>query len=267
MELELMKVPGVLFFSEFVGTALLISVGLSIVILDFSPDSHVVALLPSAGLRRLLTGFLFGTTGGIIALSPVGKISGAHINPVVTAAFWLRKKMSAGHALGYILAQFTGAIAGAVPLLLWGRTGEGVHYGATLPGAQYTYWEAALGEMATTFALIVLLFLFLGHKPIRKFTPLLFPFLYAAMVYLEAPLSGTSTNPARSLGPEVISWEFRTWWVYWVGPALGMLLGLGIYKYTWLKRLEIEVAKLYHFEHDPFQVFRGKKGANLWAKK
>jgi aquaporin Z len=261
MGIEFMKVPAVLLFSEFVGTALLISVGLSIVILDFSPDSPVVALVPSAGLRRFLTGFLFGTTGGLIALSPVGKISGAHINPVVTAAFWLRKKIGAVHALGCILAQLTGAIVGAVPLLLWRRTGEAAHFGATLPGARYTSWEAALGEAATTFVLILLLFLFLGHKPIRKFTPLLFPFLYAAMVYLEAPLSGTSTNPARSLGPEVISWEFRAWWIYWVGPALGLLLGLGIHKHTLLKRLEIEVAKLYHFEHDPFQVFRGKKGS------
>ena len=107
--------------------------------------------------------------------------------------------------------------------------------------------------------LIVLLFLFLGHKPLRKFTPLLFPFLYALMVYIEAPISGTSTNPARSLGPEVITWQFRAWWVYWVGPILGMLLGLSIHKYTWLKRLELEVAKLYHFEHDPYQVFGGQK--------
>jgi len=253
------KIIGVLFFSEFAGTALLICFGLSVVILDFSPEGPVVALVPDAGLRRLLTGFLFGATGGLIALSPVGKISGAHINPVVTVAFWLRRKISAGHALGYIVAQLAGAIAAAVSLLLWGKTGAAVHFGATIPGARYTFWEAALGEAATTFALIVLLFLFLGHRPIRKFTPLLFPFLYALMVYIEAPLSGTSTNPARSLGPEVISWQFHAWWVYWVGPALGMLLGLSIHKYTWLKHLELEVAKLYHFEHDPYRVFRRKK--------
>ena len=247
------------FLAEFAGTALLIGVGLSVVIAAFSPESPVVALVPDADLRRLLTGFLFGATGGLIALSPVGKISGAHINPVVTAAFWLKKKISAGHALGYIAAQLAGAIAGAVLLLLWGKTGSAVDFGATLPGARYTFWEAALGEAATTFALIVLLFLFLGHKRVRKFTPLLFPFLYALMVYLEAPISGTSTNPARSLGPEVIAWQFRAWWVYWVGPATWMLLGLSIHRFTWLKHLELEVAKLYHFEHDPYRVFRGKK--------
>jgi aquaporin Z len=250
------KVPKVLFVSEFVGTALLISVGLSIVIVDFSPNSPVVSLVPSAGLRRLLTGFLFGTTGGLIAISPVGKTSGAHINPVVTAAFWLRRKMGAGHALGYILAQVAGGIAGAFPLLLWGNAGKAVHFGATLPGHGCTSWEAALGETAATFALIVLLFLFVSHKPIRKFTPVLFPFLYAAMVYLEAPVSGTSTNPARSLGPEVISWEFRSWWIYWVGPMMGTLLGLSLHRFTWLKHLELEVAKLYHFDHDPFGVFK-----------
>jgi aquaporin Z len=258
----LMKVPGVLFFSEFAGTALLICVGLSVVIATFSPESPVVLLVPDAGLRRLLTGFLFGATGGLIALSPVGKISGAHINPVVTAAFWLKKKISAGHALGYIAAQLAGAIAGAVLLLLWGKTGAAVHFGATLPGARYTFWQAALGEAATTFALIALLLLFLGHKRIRKFTPLLFPFLYAVMVYLEAPLSGTSTNPARSLGPEVIEWQFHAWWVYWVGPTTGMLLGLSIHRFTWLKHLELEVAKLYHFEHDPYRVFGGTNSGN-----
>jgi aquaporin Z len=253
------KASWTLFLSEFIGTALLIGVGLSVVILDFSPDSPIASLIPSAGFRRLLTGFLFGAAGGLIAVSPVGKISGGHINPVVTFAFWLSKKIGTGHALSYILAQVAGGVAGAVPLLLWGKAGEAVHFGATLPGPDYTSWEAALGEAATTSALILLLFLFLGHKPLRRFTPLLFPFLYAVMVYIEAPLSGTSTNPARSLGPEVVSWEFHAWWIYWAGPMVGTLLGLGVHKLTWLKHLEVEVAKLYYFEHDPYRVFKQEK--------
>jgi aquaporin Z len=250
-----MKAPWVLFFSELVGTALLVVVGLSLVIVDFGTGSPLANLLPNPGVRRLITGFLFGTTGGLIALSPVGKVSGAHINPVVTLAFWLQRKMRAGHAVGYVLAQLGGAILGALPLLAWGRMGESIHFGATLPGPGYDAGTAVLGEIVATFALVVGLFFFLSHRRIRSFTPLLFPFLYALMVYLEAPISGTSTNPARSLGPALVSGDWRDWWVYWLGPLLGTFLGLAAHRFTW-RGLEAEVAKIYHFEHDPYGVFK-----------
>jgi aquaporin Z len=255
-----LPMPWTLFFSEFIGTALLLGVGLSVVIVDFGSSSPIVHLIPSPGLRRLVTGFLFGTTGALIALSPVGKESGAHINPVVTLAFWLMGKMRSPHATGYILAQLAGAIFGALPLLAWGRMGRSVHYGATLPGSGYGPGLAVLGEIVTTFALIIGLFFFIRHPRLRKFTPALFPFLYAVMVFLEAPVSGTSTNPARSLGPAVISGSWQDWWVYWLGPVIGMLLALAAYRFSWLRELEIEVAKLYHFEHDPHNVFRPKPG-------
>ena len=250
------RVPLKLFFSEMVGTALLIAVGVSLVIIDFGAGSPVIDLLPDPGVRRLITGFLFGTTGGVIALSLIGKTSGAHINPVVTFAFWLEGKMGDGHAAGYVLAQLTGAALGALPLLGWGHMGASAQFGATLPGSGYAASAALLGEVVTTFALIVSLFVFIGHPALRPFTPLLFPFLYAVMVFLEAPISGTSTNPARSLGPSLVSGAWRDWWVYWVGPFLGTLLAVAVHKRTWLCRLEIEVAKLYHFEHDPYGVFR-----------
>ncbi len=79
--------------AEFVGTALLVLVGLSLVILMFGAGSPVARAVPDEGLRRLITGFLFGTTGALIALSPVGRESGAHINPVVTLGFWLMGKL------------------------------------------------------------------------------------------------------------------------------------------------------------------------------
>ena len=68
-------------------------VGLSLVIVMFGAGSPVKRILPSEGWRRFITGFLFGTTGALIALSPVGKGSGAHINPVVTLAFRLMGKL------------------------------------------------------------------------------------------------------------------------------------------------------------------------------
>jgi len=258
---QLMKAPWLHFFSEFVGTALLIAVGLSVVILNFGAGSPVVALFPNPGIRLVITGFLFGATGGIIALSPIGKVSGAHINPVVSLAFCLLGKLRARHALGYVLAQLCGAGLGGLPLLAWGRMGASIAFGATVPGTGYSAVAATLGELATTSALIIGLIIFLGHPRLRVFTPCLFPFLYAVMVYLEAPISGTSTNPARSLGPALISGDWHDWWVYWVGPVLGSLVGLGIYRLTRLRlhKLEVEVAKLYHFGYDPHGLFRWER--------
>lgn len=250
------KTPWGLYLSELVGTALLLLIGLSFVILDFGKGSFVVKLIPDAGLRRLITGFFFGSTGAAIAYSRVGKVSGAHINPVVTLAFHIRGKLSARNSAGYILAQFAGAIVGCIPLLLWGATGRSVGFGATTPGAGFTPFEAMLGEVITTIGLIVGLFVFLGHRKIRQHTPLLFPFLYAVMVYLEAPVSGTSTNPARSIGPSVVSGIWAGWWIYFIGPLAGMFIALTILRFSWLKRFQEEVAKIHHFEHDLYGVFR-----------
>jgi aquaporin Z len=249
-------VPWLVYGAELLGTALLIAIGLTIVIADFGTGSPVVRWLPDPALRRLLTGFLFGATGALIALSPLGRESGAHLNPVVTLGFRLLGKLRSADAAGYVAAQLAGAIVGAAPLLLWGPLGRSVSFGATTPGSGYGEGWALAGEVATTFGLIAGLFLFVRHRRLRRFTPAMFPLLYAFMVLVEGPVSGTSTNPARSLGPAVISGVWGGWWIYWVGPLLGMLLGVLVFRMTWLRRAEIEVAKLYHFEHDRYGVFR-----------
>lgn len=247
-----------LYGAELIGTAVLVAVGLSIVILAFGQGSPVIRLLPDSGGRRLITGFLFGTTGALIALSPIGKESGAHLNPAVTLGFWLMGKLKARHVLAYVLAQLAGAALGALPLLAWGKMGRSVDFGATLPNPDAAYgmaW-ALLGETVTTFALIFGLLYFLQHRRLRSFTPALFPFLYAVMVFLEANVSGTSTNPARSFGPSLVSGDWQGWWVYWLGPLLGTLLGVAIFRRTGRHWSKIPVAKLHHFEHDRYGVFR-----------
>ncbi len=247
--------PWKLFGAELIGTALLVAIGLSVVIFDFGRGSPVLEWLPSAAWRRLVTGLLFGTTGAAIALSALGKESGAHINPVVTLAFWLTGRLKTRHALGYVVSQLAGAIIGALPLFAWGGIGRSVAYGATVPGDAYGPWWGLAGETATTFALVFGLFLFLRHRSLRAFTPALFPPLYAIMVWLEAPVSGTSTNPARSLGPAMISGEWRDWWIYWLGPLAGTLLAVAAHRYTRARHETIEVAKIHHFDHDRYGVF------------
>jgi aquaporin Z len=127
-----------------------------------------------------------------------------------------------------------------------------------LPGAGYTTQQALLGELITTFTMVLLLGIFLGFRQIRSYTPALFPFLYAIMVPLEADISGISTNPARSFGPAVISGTWDSWWIYWVGPLAGALLAC-IINSRLAKR--ITEAKLYHFDSDKDRLARKIKTA------
>lgn len=254
------------FFSELAGTALLLLVGLSVVIVMFGAGSPAARIVPGEAIRRAITGFLFGLTGAAIAVSPLGKASGAHINPAVSFGFWFAGKLNPEIFGVYVSAQLAGAILGCLPLLLWGRLGRSVIYGATVPGEGHGLAAAFAGEVLTTFAMITLLCVFLAFRNLRRFTPLLFPPLYSLMVAIEAPVSGTSTNPARSLGPAVVSGRWDGWWIYWTGPLLGAFLALLLFR-AFARR--IEVAKLYHFDTNPdrlYPVRRGKEPSRALAR-
>ena len=146
--------PWKVFVSELVGTALLVLIGLSLVIVMFGEDSFVRGILPSEGCRRVITGFLFGTTGALIALSPAGVRSGVYINPVVTLVFLLMGNSTYGQPLGTSLRNCRVAILGALPLLAWGSMGRSVAFGVTLPGQGYAVETVLIGgdHYHTTFA-------------------------------------------------------------------------------------------------------------------
>jgi aquaporin Z len=161
--------PWRIFLAEFVGTALLLLVGLSLVVVMFGAGGPGARLIPSERLRFVLTGFLFGATGGLIAISPLGRESGAHVNPVVTLAFWLARKLETRVALVYVAAQLTGAVVGSLPLLAWGGLGQSVLYGATVPGRGFPpgRWSAAKSPRLCPGAALRV------HRvsPLRRFTP------------------------------------------------------------------------------------------------
>lgn len=253
------------YFAEMAGTALLLTIGLSIVIFLFGVASPMEQLIPNVTTQRVISGFLFGGTGALIALSAIGKESGAHINPAVTMVFFLFGKIDKKTFFFYVLAQLIGAIIGCFPLLLWGELGQSMDFGATIPGQGYSIQTAFLGEVITTFTMVSLLVVFLGFREIRPFTPAIFPILYSIMVPIEAVISGTSTNPARSLGPAMISGEWQGWWIYWAGPITGALLAALVCS-ALAKR--ITVAKIYHFDSDRDGLFRKKvaSGAETGVK-
>ncbi|MFL5742117.1 MAG: MIP/aquaporin family protein [Flavisolibacter sp.] len=244
------------YIAEFFGTALLLFIGLSLVIFMFGNGSPMATLIPNIKMRQSITGFLFGGTGACIALSAIGRASGAHINPAVTMVFRMFRKIDIPTAIYYMIAQLLGGIAGSLPLFLWGHMGKSIDFGATIPGKDYSIAIALTGEIITTFIMVSLLILFLAFRGTRRYTPAVFPLLYAIMVPLEASISGTSTNPARSLGPSVISGQWFAWWIYWVGPILGAIFA-SLACSLFARR--ITSAKIYHFDSPRDGLFRKEK--------
>jgi aquaporin Z len=163
-------------------------------------------------------------------------------------------------AISYVLGQFAGALIGCIPILAWGSMGSSVSFGATMPGEGYALSTVLLGEIITTFTMVTLLAVFLAFRNLRPYTPSIFPFLYSIMSFLESAISGTSTNPARSFGPAVISGQWDAWWIYLIGPVTGSLLATLAVSFL-AKR--ITVAKIYHFDTESDRLFRRKESANF----
>jgi aquaporin Z len=238
-----------MYAAEALGTALLVFGGLSVVIALNAPGSPLVDLVPPPGLRRAIAGTLFGGVGALVAFSPIGRVSGAHINPAMTLAFWLEGKIRWRDALCYVAAQCLGAVAGAAALPLWGALGRELAWGATAPAAGVSAWWPVLGEALCAFLLVLLVFVMAAKPATQPFTPLVNPPLFGLLVWLEAPLSGASANPARSFGPAVVADAWSGHWIYWLGPCAGAALAVAALKLEVLGRHRPAEARLFHFGH------------------
>ena len=228
---------------ELIGTALLLVGGLSAVTLDFGSGSPFTSWATSPKL--LLTGLLFAGTGSLLSVTPLGRRSGAHFNPVVTVVFWTQGKVHQHDVAGYVISQVLGALLGtAVIRLLWGHQAQALHFGATAPGHGLSRPEAAGLEAVMTAVLLLAILLMTSSPRSARFTPLVLWPLIALLVWQGAPYTGTSLNPARSFGPAVFADLLSSFWVYLVGPLAGGLLAVGVF--ATIKDRRVLTAKLFH---------------------
>jgi aquaporin Z len=201
-------------FSELLGTFMLVLVAAGGGLLHAKGEISLAAAVVAPGLMVMAI-ILF-----------MGAISGAHLNPVVSLAFGLRRDFPFRRITGYILAQLLGATLAC--LFLLAVFGNVEHLGATLPGPGYQDWQALLMEIALTAVLVsVILGTASGAQNVGAIGALGVGGYIALAGLWAAPVSGTSMNPARSFGPALVSGHWASYWVYVLGPLAGALIAVG----------------------------------------
>jgi aquaporin Z len=210
---------------EAVGLGLFMIAAAAFATLLEHPTSPVRAAVPLATPRRVLMGLAMGLTAIALIYSPIGARSGAHLNPATTVTFLKLGRMHAIDAAGYVAAQFAGGMGGIL-IAAWALApwiaSPSVRYVATVPGE----WGAAAAfaaEAVITFVLMTVVLHVSNHPRWSRFTGCCAGLLVAVYITFEAPVSGMSMNPARSLGPALLSGDLDSLWIYFAAPAIGML--------------------------------------------
>lgn len=217
------------YLAELIGTFLLVFFITSVVTLYVSTGSQA-----QFGTDYAVVGFVQGLTlFGVICM--FGVVSGGHFNPAVTLAAATIKKISPLDAAIYILAQLSGAVLGALltrGLLL--DEGRATNYGAAeISGLLSGNFAGAVVEAIGAFALVlVILSVVFSKKSIKDWGPLAIGTTFVFLVMVGGPLTGGSYNPARWFGAALVGNEWGGVWPYLVGPIVGSLLAVGVWRFV-----------------------------------
>lgn len=223
------------YLSEMIGTMVLVLMGCGSAVF-----SGGIANTVGAGTGTLGVALAFGLSVIAMAYS-IGKISGCHINPAITLGVWLSNRMSGKDAGMYMLFQVLGAVIGSSLLFLLVSTGT--HEGPTATGsngfADGMMAQAFIAETVFTF-IFVLVVLGVTSKGAENNLAGLAIGLTLVLVHIVCiPITGTSVNPARSIGPAIFQGgeALTQLWLFIVAP----FLGAAIAAFTW-KALDTKTA-------------------------
>ncbi len=210
------------YVAEFIGTAVLVLFGCG---------------TAAFGGGLVATAIAFGLSVIVMAYT-IGKISGCHINPAVSAAMFLDGKMSLTDFIGYIIAQFLGAITGALAIVvIWSTTDIGFKWGRTAVGANGV--NTGVNMLGMLIVEVILTFIFilvvLAVTENKKTAPHAGIFIGIALTFvhiLGINLTGTSVNPARSFGPALFGGKdaLASLWVFIVAPVIGTVIAVIVNK-------------------------------------
>ncbi len=195
--------------AEAIGTFFLVLIGPGAVMVD----AYAQGALGPIGIALA---FAFVVLAMIVAL---GHLSGAHINPAVTLAFWSVRRFPAREIGPYIGAQCVGAVVAATLLrLVLGPIGD---LGATVP--HVGIGRSFVVEWVLSFGLMLVIAAVATDRRVPGGVAAIAVGLTVGFCALLGPLTGSSMNPARSFGPALVGGQWAGHWLYWVAPITGMM--------------------------------------------
>jgi aquaporin Z len=206
------------YLAELVGTFLFMMVGYTC----FAAIGN--ANPPTANL--LIAPFAFGL-GLMAAIFAFGGISGGHFNPAVTVAMVLDRRTTPVEGVAYIVAQIIGAIAAAVVVML-SVSQDAVASGITKPGTGVS--DIGALALETVFTAIFLTVILVVSKRNAAMAAIAIPLTLVAIHFALVTVTGSSVNPARSIGSALVGGDINQLWIYLVGPTVGGIIGYGVYK-------------------------------------
>jgi len=215
------------------------------------PLSTIAQHITHPNIRRVIIGILMGLTAIALIYSPLGQRSGAHMNPGTTLTFLVLDKIKPWDAVFSLLFQFIGAIAGvrlAEAVLGQHVKHEAVNYAATVPG-RHGIAAAWIAELVIAFGMMSMVLVSTNHAASAPYTGVFAGVLVAVYIAIEAPLSGMSMNPARTLGSAIHARSYRGLWIYFTAPPLAMLCAAGLYVAI-AGRDYVYCAKMNHAGHE-----------------
>lgn len=210
--------------SEFIATLLLLLAVMGCFAL-------LVVPYVAPGMQIIVLACLVAGVIALIIKSPLGKLSGAHMNPAVSLAFWLERRLDSREFLVYVLMQFGGAITacGLLSALLSDHF-SAIGYGVLSPAPGLPLPRLMALEAGATGGLVVLLFFCLSHKDLTRHTASAIAAYLALATLLLAPLTGASFNPARAYGAALAAHRLEGQWPYAVAPLVGAAIAVILYR-------------------------------------
>jgi len=236
--------------AEFVGTMFLVLVGCASCVEGWNKDykANIVQVALS-----------FGITIATMAQT-IGHVSGCHINPAVTTAMLVTGKITVMKWIFYVLSQCIGSICGAA--LLQALTPPEFHntLGVTELHEALTPTQGFGVEFFSTFTLVLIVFGVCdeNRNDIKGSAPLAIGLTVTTAILATGVYTGGSLNPARSLGPAVISGKWAYHWVYWAGPIVGGIVAALLYQKAFRARTEEEEREEQIDEEAPYQYRAAK---------